>query len=475
LDSREGRGVRILLIEPHKAPLTIGGEDVFLFEPLALEYIAAAVVRDHDVRILDMRLEKGLASLLEDFKPDIVGLTAYTVHVNTVRRLASEIKTWNRDILTVVGGHHATMAPADFLMPDIDLVVMGEGTEPFREIARRHEARESFQGIRGVAVRSEGSLATTDFNPGFDLDAAPFPIRSLTVSYRRHYYCDWMKPLASIRTSKGCPYRCSFCAEWKVAGGRYLQRSPQRIVEELKEIDEECIFFADDESLVAAERMARLATLIGSTGIRKRYFLYGRSDTIARNPDLLKAWRDVGLERVFIGLEFTRDEDLAYIRKRSTAQDNEQAVEILRNLGIDIYASFIVRPEFGCEDFAAYHRYCRRLGLDFATFAVLTPFVGTDLYDEVKEQLITRNYDYFDLVHTLLPTKLPLEDFYAELTRLYRSAIPLMKQISLLRRYSLHEIPALMAKYRRAFARLRTVHEDYDHRAPNAAVAGTGR
>jgi radical SAM superfamily enzyme YgiQ (UPF0313 family) len=454
--------VKILLIEPPKAPLTIGGEEVFLFEPLALEYVAAGVAADNDVRILDMRLDKGLASVLEEFIPDVVGFTACTVHVNTVRRLARDIKKWNSNTLTVVGGHHATVAPADFMTPEIDLVVTGEGIEPFQEIVRRHESRLGFEGIPGLAAPSNEGLATTGAGAAIDLDAAPLPLRALTAQYRRHYYSEWMKPLASIRTSKGCPHRCTFCAEWKTAHGRYLRRSPDRVLEELRQIDEECIFFADDESLLDIDRMSRLAALIRQTGIRKRYFLYGRSDTIVRNPDLLRAWRDVGLERVFVGLEFIRDEDLAYIRKRSTARNNEQAVEVLQDLDIDVYASFIVRPEFRREDFAAYHSYCRRLGLNFASFSVLTPLPGTDLYDEAKDRLISNNFDYFDFIHTLLPTSLPLQEFFGELTDLYRNAIPPLKRLALLRRYALRDVLPLLAKSRRVFARLQTAHKDYD-------------
>ncbi len=453
--------MKILLVEPPKAPLTIGGEEVFLFEPLALEYVAAGVAANHDVRILDMRLNKGLASMLEEFAPEVVGFTAYTVHVNTVRRLARTIKEWNQDTLTVVGGHHATVAPADFVTPEIDLIVSGEGFEPFREIVRRHETQGGFEGIPGVAVPTAAGLTTAVSADSVNLDAAPLPVRSLTSPYRRQYYCEWMKPLASLRTSKGCPFRCTFCAEWKTAGGRYLRRVPERVVEELRDIDEEFIFFADDESLVDAERMSRLAELIRQAGIRKRYFVYGRSDTIVRHPGLLKAWRDIGLERVFVGLEFVRDEDLSYIRKSSSARENEQAVKILQDLGIDIYASFMVRPEFSHADFAAYHRYCRGLGLNFATFSVLTPLPGTDLYDEVKDRMLTRDPDYFDFIHTLLPTNLPLEDFFSELTRLYRNAIPTSKQLALLSRYRLRDIPSLLAKSRRVFARMRTAHLDY--------------
>jgi radical SAM superfamily enzyme YgiQ (UPF0313 family) len=208
--------------------------------------------------------------------------------------------------------------------------------------------------------------------------------------------------------------------------------------------------------------MKTLAALLQAAGVQKRYFLYGRSDTIARNPDLLEIWRDVGLERVFVGLEFFRDEDLRDIRKGSTLQDNEQAVQILQSLGIDIYASFIVRPEFTKADFAAFRRYCRGLELDFATFAMLTPLPGTDFYQEVKDQLITHNYDLFDFNHTLLPTALPLRDFYEEYYQLYQKAIPFSMRIALLRKMQLREIPSLLARSYRVFNQLRKAHLDYE-------------
>ena len=454
--------MRILLIEPNKSPVTIGGEDSFLYEPLALEYVAAGVPYDHDVTILDLRLEKRLQDVLADFRPDVVGITSYTVHVNTVRRLFDEIKQWNPPVLTVVGGHHATVVPEDFLSPSIDLIVQGEGVFAFKEIITRFESGEGFDGIPGTAFAREGRLVRTNGPPAVDLDAFPFPDRSLTAKYRKHYFTEWMKPLASIRTSKGCPHRCNFCALWKITGGRYFKRKPERVVEELAGLDEEFVFFADDESLVDTARMKTLATLIRDAGLRKRYFLYGRSDTISRNPELLEMWRDVGLERVFVGLEFFRDEDLAYVRKGSTASDNEKAVKILQDLDIEIYASFIVRPEFTRSDFAAFGQYCRNLRLSYATFAVLTPLPGTDFYDEVRDQLITHNYDYFDFIHTLLPTTLPLEDFYEEYSRLYTRAIPFTRSLTMLKRFPLKEIPPIVSIYHRFLKRLRTVHLDYE-------------
>ena len=454
--------MKILLIQPAKAPLTLGGDDVFLYEPLALEYVAGGVTQDHEVKILDMRLEKDLQRVLKEFHPDVVGITSYSVHVNTVRQLFEEIKRWNPQALTVVGGHHATVVPEDFLSRFIDLIVIGEGVFTFKEIVTRFEKGENLDGIPGTASAKEGALSKADDLPVVDLDDLPLPDRKLTAKYRKRYSSEWMKPLASIRTSRGCPYRCKFCSLWKLTGGRYLKRNPERIVEELAGIDEEWVFFADDESLVDVARMKELAKLIREAGIRKRYFLYGRSDTVARNPELLRIWRDIGLERIFVGLESHRDEDLEYVGKGSTAKDNEEAVKILQDLKIEIYASLIVRPEFTKEDFASMRRYCRRLGFNFVGFAVLTPLPGTDFYEEVKPRLITHNYDYFDLIHTVLPTELPLKEFYAEYYRLCRGAVGPRQSLSYLRKFPLREIPPTLLKGYRFYSRVKKAHLDYD-------------
>jgi radical SAM superfamily enzyme YgiQ (UPF0313 family) len=454
--------MKILLIEPAKADATIGGEDISLYEPLALEYLAAGVAKDHEVKILDLRLEKDLERVLASFGPNVVGITSYTVHVNGVRRLFQQVKDLDPGILTVVGGHHATVMPEDFLSPFIDLIVLGEGVFVFKEIVTRFEQGKGFDGIPGIAFARGDRLVRTDGHDATDLDAFPFPARRFTSGYRHRYYSEWMKPLASIRTSKGCPYRCKFCALWKLAGGRYLKRKPEMVVEELATLDEEFVFFADDESLVDVRRMQALATMIRDAGLRKRYFVYGRSDTISRNPKLLEAWKEIGLERVFVGLEFFRNSDLDEIRKGSTLHDNATAVRILQDLEIEIYASFIVHPAFTKADFGAFRQYCRALNLNFATFAVLTPLPGTDFYQEVEKQLITHNYDYYDFIHTLLPTALPLKEFYEEYYQLSLNALSPIDRLSLLRKIPLKDLPSLLAASYRVYNRIRRAYLDYE-------------
>ncbi|UCG88074.1 MAG: cobalamin-dependent protein [Gemmatimonadota bacterium] len=453
--------MKILLVQPASPFGAIAGDDWFLFEPLALEYLAAAVP-DDEVRILDLRLDGDLCDTLETFQPDLVGATAYTVHVNTVKHLCETVKQWNADAVTVVGGHHATVAPDDFADPAVDLTVVGEGVVPFREIVSRLKQRAGLEGIPGVAVSGSNSFIPLEDSVAADIDALPQPARRLTAAYRSQYFCDWMRPLASIRTSKGCPYRCKFCALWKLTCGKYIKREPRNVVDELGAIEEENVFFADDESLLDSRRMQDLAGLIREAGIEKRYFLYGRSDTIARNPDLLRAWKEIGLTRVFVGLEFFRDEDLEYVGKGSKLSDNEKAVGILQDLEIDIYASMILRPDFEKQHFKELRRYCRALRLDYPTFAVLTPLPGTDLYDEVKHDLITDNYDYFDFIHTLLPTRLPLKQFYKNYAWLINTVLPPGKKISFLRRFPVKELGSILGRSIRVQRRVRNAWKDYE-------------
>ena len=453
--------MKILLIQPAKPEKALGGEDFSVFEPLALEYLAAGVARDHDVRILDMRLDPDLEAVLNNYQPDVVGITAYTVHVNTVKRLFKHIKSSNPAIVTVVGGHHATVMPEDFQTPFIDIIVVGEGVFAFRDVMLRLEKNLALSGIPGAVSLENGAVVIRQTEQDLELDALPFPRRDLTAAYRKSYFSEWMRPLASLRTSKGCHFRCQFCALWKLTGGRYLTRKPERIVEELGAIQEKYIFFADDESLLDTARMGALAELIQRAGIDKRYFLYGRSDTIARHPELLEQWKKVGLERVFVGLECIRDADLKLIRKGSSVENNVSAVRILQDLDIDIWPMFIVRPEFDRNEFAALRQYCLGLDLPFIGFSVLTPLPGTDLYDEVKDKLITANYDYFDFFHTLLPTTLPVPDFYKELATLFNRSRSLKNQLRLMRKYRLRELPSLFRAYGGLMARLKTLAEDY--------------
>ena len=128
--------------------------------------------------------------------------------------------------------------PEDFATPFIDIIVVGEGVFAFREVMCGWKRNCRSGAFRGRSSLENGAVLIRQQDLGLDLDAFPFPRRDLTAAYRKSYFSEWMRPLASIRTSKGCHFSCQFCALWKLTGGRYLTRKPERIVEELGTIEE---------------------------------------------------------------------------------------------------------------------------------------------------------------------------------------------------------------------------------------------
>ncbi len=284
--------MKILLIKPPTSEKQFPGDELSRNEPLELEYVAAGICDKYDVRILDMRLDKSLEKHLGEYSPDIVGLTGYTPQVYINKDLCKRIKAFNANILTVIGGHHATMAPQDFCDPDIDIIVIGEGVFTFREIVERLDNKQEVTDVKGIAFYHQRGLKYTEPRPYPELDGFPFPDRSLTEHYRQDYMLappdGLLKPLATLRTSKGCPFRCKFCALWKDTRGKYLTRDPHAVLKELKTIKEPYIQFGDDEPFIDLKRMDKLADLIIDAGIKKFFYSTVRSDTVVNSPGLFK-------------------------------------------------------------------------------------------------------------------------------------------------------------------------------------------
>lgn len=457
--------MKILLVQPPSSdPLS---DRVFLFEPLGLEYLGAGLKLDgHEVEILDARLTPDMESACRRFQPQVVGITGYTSQLNIIRNMTRHLKAAFPELRIVVGGHHATVSPNDFNLPTIDAVVIGEGVFALREIVAAFRTGQSLLEIKGIAIPAQDSMRFGPVRSYTDLDDLPFPDRSLTAVHRQNYFSEWFKPLASLRTSLGCTGRCNFCALWSITGGKYLRRSPESVVEELREVAEPNVFFCDDESMLDTKRMAHLADLIEAAGIRKNYFLYGRVDTIVKHPELFAKWAKIGLAQVFVGMEDYSDARLEAMHKGITSAQQAEAVRILDDLGIMMYASYMVDPAYTREDFRNLLQYVRKMKHKYATFTVQTPLPGTRLYTERENELLSREPELFDMVHALLPTTLPLKDFYAEYAGLWTKAVPMYRVIPTLARFGIHGMLQRIRLFGVFLKRARTAYLDYPSDTP---------
>ncbi|MEM2936857.1 MAG: radical SAM protein, partial [Candidatus Bathyarchaeia archaeon] len=268
------------------------------------------------------------------------------------------------------------------------------------------------------------------------------------------------RPLAICETSRGCPYRCLFCSVWVFYRGRYRKKSPERVLREIASIRAPYVLFTDDNFLQDVERGYVLAELLRTSGEKKRFIAQLRSDTVVEHKDLIKLWRECGLEGVFIGFEKIKDEDLRTINKRNSVKNNEIALDVLRTLKIDVWSSFIVDPSFEKRDFEELLSYVREKIIKNPTFSILTPLPGTELFQRMKAHLTTHDPRFFDIAHVVLPTRLNLREFYEEFCRLYRksySAPSLIREGILCLMRHINSLPDLMRMLYNAYRLTRPI------------------
>ncbi len=419
--------MKIMLLYPNARSELIGWGDLgAIAEPLALEYLAAGAQSDgHEVRILDLRLHRDeLDDALTEFQPDVAGVTGYSMHVLRNLKICARVKEVVPRCRTVVGGHHATLLPEDFFEPQVDFVIQGEGVRPFAALLGALESRRSPDRIPGLWSRDGGGFVSDGPPAHFDIDDLPPPARHLTAADRAHYFIDWMKPIALLRSTVGCPYRCSFCSLWKIMDGRYHQRDIDRVVSELGAVPEECVFMVDDEAFINRRRMTALAEAIRAAGIRKRYFSYCRIDTLLRDRTLMELWRDIGLERLFIGIEAVSAQALSRYNKRLEVAQIEEGLVAARGLGLEVFAGFIVNTDFTARDFKQLVRFIEHNRVAYPSFTVLTPLPGTAALENfsavIERQPNGRpNWELFDLQNPVTRTALPREEFMHEYRNLF--------------------------------------------------------
>jgi radical SAM superfamily enzyme YgiQ (UPF0313 family) len=414
--------VKLLLVYPNADRELIGWGDLgAIAEPLALEYVAAAARADgHDVEILDLRLHPGrLPMKLWGMRPDVVGFTGYSMHVLRNLELAKLVREVVPEARTIVGGHHATLMPEDFFEPQIDFIAVGEGSNPLRALLAALEGGDPAVALPGLWSRRDGGGFRFGGEAGaFDIDAVAPPDRTLVPMDRPRYFIDWMQPIALLRTTVGCPYRCSFCSLWRIMDGRYYRRDVGRVVDELATIDEPYVFLVDDEPFVNPSRMHEMARAIRSAGIRKEYFAYCRVDSFLRDRALMEEWRAIGLRRLFFGIETIFDDELADYNKRQEKGQIQDAVRIARDLDIQLFCSFIVKPEYGAERFAQIVDFIREQRIEYPSFTILTPIPGTPAcatFDRIVARQPNGRPDWsrFNLQHAVTPTAIPHQEFMA--------------------------------------------------------------
>jgi radical SAM superfamily enzyme YgiQ (UPF0313 family) len=368
---------RILLVAPDPSKLGNRPHHIklakTLFPPLGLLAVAGATPPDYDVSLLD----ESTARLDYDTPCDLVGLTANTASAPRAYEIAAEFKKRGKTV--VMGGIHATALP-DEALQHAHCVGVGE-------------AEGFWPGL--LADWAAGRLQPIYRNEGYPpLEGLPFPRRDLL--HRGAYFLT-----NTIQTSRGCPFRCSFCSVHKFFGGRYRMRPLDEVTEELRTLRPDGpLIFVDDNIFGHRERAAELMERL--IPMKFNWFGQASTDTLRDEKFIALAGR-AGCRIIFVGFESLSNENLAAVNKPFNKP--EQAHEIVQRLhrhGIGCLGAFIVGLDEDDEGvFDRIVQFVTDVQLDVVQIAIRIPIPGTDDAALLADRIFDHDYSKRDGSHVV--------------------------------------------------------------------------
>jgi len=379
--------------------------------PLGLAYIASVLRQNPEVKIIDSNILNytigDVEEELRSFNPDVVGITSVTPSIYEAYKVAETAKKVRVDCTVVLGGPHATFMPRQTMeeCKYIDIIVRGEGEETTKELIENIEKGASLNEVKGITFREKNEIIDAEPRPFIkNIDDIPFPSRDLLPM---HLYKFNGVKYTTMLTSRGCPFKCSFCSSSRLFGGYWRERSPENVLEEMKIIYEEYnirnIEFMDDTFTLNQERAEKICDEIIKQGWDISWGASSRVDTLSKK--LVEKMKKAGCWILFLGIESGSQKILDTIGKRITLEQVKKAVKILKDAGIQVLGSFILGfLQDTTKTIKETIKFAKSLNLDYAEFSVLTPYPGTPIFDYAKKNsmLLTENWSKYTAIEPIV-------------------------------------------------------------------------
>lgn len=404
---------RVVLIYPRPNRITF---DTAHTINLGLAYMAACLERrGHAVAVHDCNLEPDAALPGKVRGVELVCIYVITAAFKASVALAERIKTrWNPDCRVILGGPHPTARPAESLdSPFVDFVAVGEGERLVCDLIENLDNAPVRDALAGLVYRgADGRVVSNgkaDYPP--DLDALPFPAYH-RFPHRRFQPTrpTWINArglrCASMMTSRGCPFRCTFCtsAAGQPFGKKFRAMSPERVIEEIewlvRDFGANFVEFQDDVFNLQTERAEEICRLL----IRRRLPVkWSIPNGISRVENVTESFLRLCKRAGCVDAWFAAESGSSRIReeiifKQNTIDQVRRAIEASHRLGIQTGAFFILgNPDETLEEMQQTIDFACSLPLDRAQFTIATPFPGTTLWDRIDREgrWLTRDYDVF--------------------------------------------------------------------------------
>lgn len=395
--------MRVLLIS-HPPEYKIKAD----FPPPGISYLAAVAKRDgYEVRTIDAAIKsiEFIKKTVANYKPDIIGLTCWTISRSTVWSLSHILKDICPNVPLIIGGQHSTYFPEHiFKKTHATAVVIGEGEETFSEMLKVFERSGELKNVPGLALRGDrGEVVITGIRRVIqDLDVIPYPDYDAYVDFDFSQYSGiptLPKPVAAIISSRGCIYNCSYCSSVKFWGNKWRFRSADNVVGEVIQLVEKygvkSVFFFDDNFMVRPSRVEEICNKIIENGLEIKWACASHVNMI-KNLELLKLMRSSGCVSIDFGVESGSAKILNNINKKQTPEDIHRAFDLVKKSGI-IGRAYLMVGNKGEDESTIQDtiKLITTLGSQktFVGGAILMLLPGTDVYNEaVYSKYISDDY-----------------------------------------------------------------------------------
>ncbi|MDW7973269.1 MAG: radical SAM protein [Thermodesulfovibrio sp.] len=403
------RKLRVLLVNSPSINQVTGGGPGFPVEyvkkhhPIGLLYVGT-YVRDMglaDVKVLDFDPEinedkyvSKLKDVVSIFRPDIVGINAFSFTLYDAYEVAKIVKSMDKNMVTVLGGIHTSLYPYEMINQEfIDFLVVGEGEETFADFLSKFGTDQMYYVKGMISKKKNGKYADIINNPPRELiqelDKIPFPDRNLLLdkSIYRNLLIPHMKETIMI-SSRGCPYSCAYC---QVSGKKHRVRTPQNIVDEMEFVSDQgynYVDFFDDTMNIRKERVKEVCREIIRRGLQKKLRWKFRGVANLIDEEMVSLMKDSGCDMVYIGIESGSDRVLKSVNRVITTEHCRKAVELMKKYGIKVMGYFMIGlPGESEEEINQTIEFALSLPLDYIQVGIYIPIPNTRLYNGALDEI----------------------------------------------------------------------------------------
>jgi len=360
-------------------------------------------------------------SAIENYNPSVIGISAKTQNFVSASIIAKIAKKINPKIKIIVGGVHSTMNGSKVLnCKDIDFLSIGEGEITIVELLKALENNTDLKHVDGIVFRNNNTFIRNKPRSYVEnLDKLDFPLTH-APKVLKDFEKYPKEAFGYIFGSRGCPYACTFCESKSMWTRKVRYRSPENIIAEIKLMQKfgiKKVNFDDDTFGISKKNIKAINDLMHDE-LPNMTYTCETVVQLAKDEEVVKDMKRGGCTATFVGIESGNNQILKNIKKTQTTDECISAIRNLKKHGIESHAFIMVGfPDETEETFKQTMDFIPKLKPDGVIFSIFTPYPGSDIYEECKDQgIITGDFDLVLYNHqsplNCFTKHIPKERFY---------------------------------------------------------------